>query len=65
MSCKHKERGKPSIEWYKNGKPQYYCYGFGHKETGKLLEVCQNCRQNVVYAQDDLDAWNKKEDGAE
>lgn len=64
MSCNHRtnekiERGKSSIEWHKDEKPQYYCYGFGH-DNGELLETCQNCRQNVIYAQYDLEAWKRR-----
>ena len=39
MECRAKEsgkvsrRGQPSIEWYKDGKPQYYCYGYIDKMT--------------------------------
>lgn len=53
-------RGNPSIEWYKDGVPQYYCYGYVDKMTGNLLETCRNCRDNVLYAQLDLDEWNKR-----
>lgn len=49
------ERGKASIEWYKDGKPQYYCYGYQDQTTDDLLDVCRNCRDNVIYAQDDMD----------
>lgn len=53
-------RGNPSVEWYKNGKPQYYCCGWENSMTDELLEVCQNCRDNINYAQNDLEKWNEK-----
>ena len=52
-----KRRGKPSIEWHKDGKPQYYCYGYIDLYNDELLEVCRNCVDNVCYAQDDLDKY--------
>lgn len=66
MACKAKEngkvayRGKPSVEWYKDGKPQYYCYGYIDKRTDDLLPECQECRSHVYKAQDDFDAWNRR-----
>ncbi len=53
------ERGKASIEWHKDGKPQYYCYGYKNQRTDELLEVCRNCKDNVIYAQEDLDNYVK------
>lgn len=64
MACKAREngkvldRGRPSIEWYKDGKLQYYCYGYIDKRTGELLPECRECLSHVYKAQDDLDAWN-------
>ena len=63
MACKSKERGKvsrrgePSIEWYKDGKPQYYCYGYIDKMADELLPECKECRSHVNKAQDDLEAF--------
>lgn len=50
-------RGRSSVEWIKNGVPQYYCYGWKNNMTDELLEVCQKCKDNVIYAQDDLDEY--------
>lgn len=58
-----KERGKASVEFHKDGKPQYYCYGYCDAMTDELLDVCRECRDNVIYAQDDMDEWNKKRGG--
>ena len=66
MACKANERGKvsrrgePSIEWYKDGKPQYYCYGYIDRMTGELLPECKECRSHVYKAQDDLDKYNHR-----
>lgn len=54
------EKGRASIEWYKEGKPQYYCYGYKDRRTDELLDECQICRKNVRYAQEDLDEYIKK-----
>lgn len=50
-------RGEPSIEWDKDGIPQYYCYGYIDKTTDELLEVCKSCIDHVDRAQEDLDKW--------
>lgn len=66
MACRAKEsgkairRGKPSIEWYKDGKPQYYCYGYIDTMTDDVLPECKKCRNHVDKAQDDLEAWNRR-----
>ena len=67
MACKAKERGKvsrrsASIEWYKDGKPQYYCYGYIDKMTDELLPECKECRRHVSKAQDDLDKFYGRAD---
>ena len=66
MACKATEsgkvsrRGQPSIEWYKDGKPQYYCYGYIDKMTDELMPECKECRSHVSKAQDDLDKYNRR-----
>ena len=68
MACKANERGKvsrrgePSIEWYKDGKPQYYCFGYIDKMTDELLPACTECRSHVSKAQDDLDKFYGRAD---
>ena len=67
MACKAKERGKvsrrsTSIEWYKDDKPQYYCYGYIDKMTDDLLPECKECRSHVSKAQDDLDKFYGRAD---
>jgi len=51
-----KERGKASIEWHdEDGTPHYYCYGYIDMSTEELLPVCNECRDNVQFAQEDLE----------
>lgn len=59
-----KHRGRPSIEWYKDGVPQYYCYGYLDEATDEMLEVCKNCTDNANRSYEDYEKW-KKEKGAE
>ena len=54
-----KERGKSSIEFYKDGKPQYYCYGYVDSMTDELLDECKRCPEHVYKAQEDLEIFNK------
>ena len=68
MACKAKERGKvsrrgkPSIEWYNDWKPQYYCYGYIDKMKDELLPECKERRIHVSKAQDDLDEYNHRKE---
>lgn len=63
MSCKAKltsivrNRGKESVEWHKDGAPQYYCMGYIDNRTEELLPVCRECRENVIYAQEDFEEY--------
>lgn len=59
-----KYRGKPSIEWHKNGKPQYYCYGYIDMGTESLLPVCRACKDHVYQAQEDVENYNKSKQKA-
>lgn len=65
MACKAKgsgkvsRRGNPSIEWYKDDNPQYYCYGYIDKITDDPLPECIACPDHVDKAQVDLDAFVK------
>lgn len=58
-----KDVGRSSIEWYKNGKPQYYCYGYIDQRTDELIEECKQCSRQVNKAQGDLDAYIKEKSG--
>lgn len=37
------ERGKPTTEFYIDGKPQIYCYGFIDLYNDEPLEECKKC----------------------
>lgn len=54
-----KDIGKSSIEWYKDGKPQYYCYGYIDQRTDELIDECKRCKRHVYKAQEDLENYNK------
>lgn len=43
------------------GKKRYYCLGYIDMMYEDLLPCCRECRRNAIYAQEDLDAWNRKE----
>ncbi len=49
------KRGRPSIEWYKDGVPQYYCYGYYDKMTDEILDVCKNCVDHVDHTEAEKD----------
>ena len=54
-----KEKGKATIEWYKDGKPQYYCYGYIDRRTDEPLEECKQCKKFVWQADEDLEKYIK------
>ncbi len=52
-----KRRGKPTIEFYKDEKPQYYCYGYVDCSTDEPIETCKQCKDFVDNAQADLEKY--------
>lgn len=66
MSCPAKDkgevprRGQASAEFYENGKPRYFCRGYIDKMTDELIDTCRSCRQNVIYAQEELEKGLRK-----
>lgn len=52
-----KRRGKPTVEWYAEEEPQYYCYGYIDKSTDEPLDKCKQCPDFVELAQKDLDNY--------
>lgn len=63
VTCKAKKKGivkrrsKPTIEFYKDEKPQYYCYGYIDSETDEPLDECKQCLDFIEMAQKDLDNY--------
>ena len=37
------QKGNPSIEFYKDGKPQYYCMGYENMMTDEPYTECREC----------------------
>ena len=56
-----KRRGKPTIEFYKDEKPQYYCYGYVDCSTDEPIEICKKCKDFVYHAQEDLERYKECE----
>ena len=50
-----REKGKPTIEFYKNGKPQYYCRGYMDLRTEMVYEECTECKQWCLGEQSEKD----------
>ena len=40
---KKTNRGKSFIDYYENGEPVKYCYGYYDKKNDEPLECCKNC----------------------
>lgn len=52
--CKY-GRGRPTTEFYKDGKPQIYCYGVIDSFRDDYCECCKNCKDWVDGEQCELD----------
>lgn len=50
-----REKGKPSIEFYKNGKPQYYCMGYINLMTDEEYQECRECKRWYCGEQSEKD----------
>lgn len=50
-----KGRGKPTTQFYINGKPQIYCYGWMDCMTDEWLEICKQCKDWVYGEQCEKD----------
>ena len=37
-------RGRPTTEFYKNGKPQIYCHGWIDQRNDEPMKICINCK---------------------
>lgn len=51
-----RRKGKSSIEWWKDGNPMRYCYGYADCMTDEPLAECTQCKKHVSKAQLDLEA---------
>lgn len=53
-------RGRATAEWHdKDGKPQYYCYGYADADTEELTKTCRNCADHVDKADADYKKYYK------
>ncbi len=67
MNCKAvatgkvKCKGKASLEFYKDGKPRYYCYGYIDKMTDDIIPECRECRKHVDHVMEDFERMKQNE----
>lgn len=61
--CPLGKRGRPSTEFYLNGKPQIYCYGWIDKMTDEPIDECRKCLDHVKNAENDLNQLRSKMKG--
>ena len=48
-------RGNPTTEFYIDGKPQIYCYGWIDGMTDEPLQICKECLDWVAGEQIEID----------
>lgn len=60
VKCKLGRRGHATIDWYKDGVPQYYCLGCIDAMTDEYLPECKECRDFTERSEDDFNAWRKE-----
>lgn len=48
-------RGKSVLDFYKDGKPQYYCYGVIDMANDEPIEECKKCPDYVYGNQHEID----------
>ena len=63
--CPCKRRATPTIEFYKDGKPQIYCFGWRNYATDEPIAECKNCADWVFGEQceKDFTEWKSKIEG--
>ena len=59
VKCAYGKRARATHEWNDGEKDRIYCCGRVDLMTDELLDVCRNCKDCVIYAQQDLDEWNR------
>lgn len=58
-----KRKGKPTLEFYRNGKPQYYCYGYLDMHYEEPFPECKECPKWVEGEQCEKDYEEAKAKG--
>jgi hypothetical protein len=58
--CALGRRSKTSHEWNDGEKDRIYCLGYLDRRTDELMPECEVCADNVNKAQEDLEAWNRR-----
>lgn len=43
QKCESDYRGKSFVDYYEDGEPIKYCYGFTDKANDEPLDCCKNC----------------------
>ena len=56
--CPLGKRGNATTEFYHNGKPQKYCYGWIDKMNDEPLDECKKCLDFVDGEQCEIDFQN-------
>ena len=57
---KVKRKGNATLEFYKDGKPQYYCYGYINKMYNEPMKECKECKKYVGQADKDWEEMKKR-----
>ena len=60
--CPLGKKGKPTTEFFKDGKPQIYCYGWIDAMTDEPLKECKNCADWVNGEQCEKDFSERLKD---
>lgn len=60
VRCAYGKRAITSHEWNDGTKDRIYCLGRIDLQTDELTDICRKCRDCVIYAQEDLDEFNRR-----
>lgn len=58
---KVQRKGRASLEFYKDGKPQYYCYGYIDMMYDETLPECKECKKYIDRALEDFERMKNNE----